>query len=268
MTEVATSVLRRYYDELMEPAFAPAELMTWDELDGALHEPGTRGTLLLDDGSPVAGLVTEDYVDAALLLVAYVVVSPRHRGQGLGTTLLRETVGSEPRPVLAEIEDPRFHGADAAPRRPGSAGPVLRAARQPPARHPLHPALAATRFPARGGPAAHHDPVGASRQRSSTGPAQGLPRRVLRVLRGTRGRHERPVLPRAARLGPGPAAAHRPRPPPPGSTGPLPSDLGRGRACASPPGAKTPLPRGMPAHGGAWDPRPRSVGTAPARRST
>ena len=112
MTEVATSVLRRYYDELMEPAFAPAELMTWDELDGALHEPGTRGTLLLDDGSPVAGLVTEDYVDAALLLVAYVVVSPQHRGQGLGTTLLRDTVGSEPRPVLAEIEDPRFHAPD------------------------------------------------------------------------------------------------------------------------------------------------------------
>lgn len=112
MTDVPRTVLRHYYDELMQPAFPPAELMTWDELDRALAEPGTQGLLLLEDGVPVAGLVTEDYVDASLLLLTYVVVSSRHRGQGLGSRLIRHAVGHEPRPVLAEIEDPRFHEAD------------------------------------------------------------------------------------------------------------------------------------------------------------
>ena len=112
MTEVPRTVLRRYYDELMAPAFPPAELMTWDELDAALDAPGTHGWLVREDGQPVAGLVTEDYVDAALLLVAYVVVSARHRGQGVGSALLRRALGHEERPVLGEIEDPRFHVAD------------------------------------------------------------------------------------------------------------------------------------------------------------
>ncbi|WP_404386492.1 GNAT family N-acetyltransferase [Knoellia locipacati] len=111
MTEVPRTALRRYYDELMQPAFAPAELMTWDELDEALASRGTEGLLLLDDGEPVAGLVTEDYLDASLLLLAYVVVSSGHRGQGLGSRLIRRAVGHEPRLVLAEIEDPRFHEA-------------------------------------------------------------------------------------------------------------------------------------------------------------
>ena len=109
MSEVSRTVLRRYYDELMQPAFSPAELMTWDELDEALAAPGTQGLLALDDGSPVAGLVTEDYLDGSMLLLAYVVVSSRHRGQGLGSSLIGQAVGHEPRLVLAEIEDPRFH---------------------------------------------------------------------------------------------------------------------------------------------------------------
>jgi GNAT superfamily N-acetyltransferase len=110
MSRAPQSLLHRYYRDVMEPAFAPAELMQYDELLAAVRSPGTDGLVVLGDGRPVAGVMTEEYVDGALLLLAYVVVAPSHRGRGTGGELIGSAVGGEGRPVLAEIEDPRFHG--------------------------------------------------------------------------------------------------------------------------------------------------------------
>ena len=112
MGSLSERLLRTYYDNLMAPAFPPAELMTYEELREALDDGGTRGLVVLEDGTPVAGLVTQDYVDGRVLLLAYVVVTAGLRGRGVGADLVGRATGREPRLVLAEIEDPRFHRAD------------------------------------------------------------------------------------------------------------------------------------------------------------
>lgn len=112
MANLPERLLRTYYDDLMAPAFPPAELMTYEELRGALDESGTRGLVVLDDETPVAGLVTEDYLDGRVLLLAYVVVAADLRGRGVGAELIGHATGREQRLVLAEIEDPRYHRAD------------------------------------------------------------------------------------------------------------------------------------------------------------
>lgn len=110
LADASDDLLTRFYRELMEPAFPPAELMTLDELLAARSDGGTGGALLHQDGTPVAGMVTEDYLGGAVRLLAYLVVSARVRGQGLGARLLRELRPAQPSGlVLAEIEDPRFH---------------------------------------------------------------------------------------------------------------------------------------------------------------
>lgn len=112
MASLPERLLRTYYDDLMAPAFPPAELMTYEELRDALDDGGTRGLVVLEDESPVAGLVTEDYLDGRVVLLAYVVVAAGLRGRGVGADLIGRATGREPRLVLAEIEDPRFHRAD------------------------------------------------------------------------------------------------------------------------------------------------------------
>lgn len=111
MSQASDSLLSRYYRDVMAPAFAPAELMEHDELLTAVRSPGTHGLVVLQDGRPVAGVMTEEYVEGAVLLLAYVVVAPALRGRGTGGELIGMAVGGDERPVLAEIEDPRFHGA-------------------------------------------------------------------------------------------------------------------------------------------------------------
>jgi GNAT superfamily N-acetyltransferase len=92
-------------------------LMTFEELRDALREPSTRGIVVFQGDEPIAVIVTEDYLEGRVLLVAYLVVSAVARGAGIGARLLRE--GTRPpestRPlVLAEIEDPRcFAASDA-----------------------------------------------------------------------------------------------------------------------------------------------------------
>lgn len=114
LAEADGSTLTRFY-ALMEGAFPPAELMTFEELEGARQDGATGGTLLLDGGRPVAGMVTEDYLDGRVRLLGYLVVAPAARNAGLGRRLVDELAktpaGAAPPLVLAEIEDPRFHPA-------------------------------------------------------------------------------------------------------------------------------------------------------------
>ena len=112
LSTASDDLLQLYYRELMEPSFAPAELMTYQELLTAVRNPGADGLMVMEGSKPVAGLVVEEYLDGRLLLLAYVVVAASLRGQGTGARLIATAVGSDPRPVLAEIEDPRFHAAD------------------------------------------------------------------------------------------------------------------------------------------------------------
>jgi GNAT superfamily N-acetyltransferase len=112
LSDVDDRTLGRFYP-LLAAAFGPEELMTLEELREARHSPGTGGTLVLDGTEPLACMVTEDYLDGRVVLLAYIVVAASARNTGLGSELLADLVQSDVEPVahlvLAEIEDPRFH---------------------------------------------------------------------------------------------------------------------------------------------------------------
>ncbi|MGH3852009.1 MAG: GNAT family N-acetyltransferase [Pseudonocardiaceae bacterium] len=104
--------LRRAYTTLLEPAFPPAELVTFEELRGARRGPATRGIVVFHGDKPIAVIVTEDYLEGQVLLVAYLVVAAAARGAGIGARLLAEGRSPALTPlVLAEIEDPRYFTA-------------------------------------------------------------------------------------------------------------------------------------------------------------
>lgn len=113
LRDVDDATLARFHAELMVPMFPPAELMTYAELRSELADLAADGTMLLDDGRPVAGIVTEPYLDGRVLLLAYIVVADAMRSHGLGSELLATIAPSSPaakgRLVLAEIDDPRRH---------------------------------------------------------------------------------------------------------------------------------------------------------------
>lgn len=113
LRDVDDATLARFHAELMVPMFPPAELMTYAELRAERQNEGADGTLLLDHGVPVGGIITEPYLDGRVLLVAYIVVADSLRSNGLGSELLATVAPSSPaakgRLVLAEIDDPRQH---------------------------------------------------------------------------------------------------------------------------------------------------------------
>jgi GNAT superfamily N-acetyltransferase len=110
--------LERFYRGVLQPSFAPAELLTLDEACAEyLGDNAQPAALLLVGDEPVAGILAEVYPASGVLLVAYLAVHASQRGRGKGTALLRETVPGwqaslRPALILAEIDDPRFHGAD------------------------------------------------------------------------------------------------------------------------------------------------------------
>lgn len=105
--------LRRAYTTLLEPAFPPAELVTFEELRGARRGPVTRGIVVFHGDEPIAVIVTEDCLEGQVLLVAYLVVAAAARGAGIGARLLAEGTRSPALTplVLAEVEDPRYFAA-------------------------------------------------------------------------------------------------------------------------------------------------------------
>lgn len=110
LAELDDHACARMYATLLEASFPPAELMSLEELDQARRSGDCDGLVLLDRDEPVAAMVTEDYLDGRVRLLAYVAVAGRLRGLGVGAHLvsvLRREAGH--RLVLAEIEDPRFH---------------------------------------------------------------------------------------------------------------------------------------------------------------
>jgi len=110
LVAVDDETLRRFYTTLLEPAFPPAELMTYEGLREARLEATRGGTILFDADDPVAGIITEDYLGGRVVLVAYLVVAATARNGGIGAWLLSGTVARRAPTslVLAEIEDPRW----------------------------------------------------------------------------------------------------------------------------------------------------------------
>lgn len=131
--DVDDETLLRFYTMLLEPYFPPDQLISFKELRRQLQShhqsPATRvdherwwkwetrtstttldGTILFDDDTPVAGILTEGFLGGRVLLVTHLVVASTARRAGIGTRLLKKAVrGRTPAPlVLAEIEDPRY----------------------------------------------------------------------------------------------------------------------------------------------------------------
>ena len=116
------AVLTRFYTEVMEPSFAPAELMPLAALEHALAgeaDQTTKAVLAVDaSGRAVAGLIGEWYPASKVLLVAYLATHPDLRGRGIGTRLLQEAAPRwyeqfKPHISIGEVEDPRFFATTA-----------------------------------------------------------------------------------------------------------------------------------------------------------
>lgn len=112
MTDLSLDELRDFYHRLMLPSFPPPELMTFEELVDALRTTQMNGHVMIDGNIIVAGLMTQEYLEGKVLLLTYLVVAKERRREGLGSHLIKTVVRPQPKLVLAEIEDPRFHGSD------------------------------------------------------------------------------------------------------------------------------------------------------------
>jgi GNAT superfamily N-acetyltransferase len=120
-----TGLLRRAYDEVLAPAFPPAELLTLADLAAAVAaEPPTALVALAGDpgdgGDGVGTLrgcvVGQWFARSEVLLIAYLAVTADRRGRGTGTALITAAVGRWARRlgarlVVAEVEDPAVHPA-------------------------------------------------------------------------------------------------------------------------------------------------------------
>ncbi|WP_143227882.1 GNAT family N-acetyltransferase [Actinomadura meyerae] len=107
---------RRFYERVLAPAFPPSELVGAEEFRIAWQGPlpGFHGTIVLEDGEPVAGALGEYSAATGIMLLSYLAVSGAMRGRGVGGELLGAVLPKwraelAPLAVLAEIEDPRFH---------------------------------------------------------------------------------------------------------------------------------------------------------------
>jgi GNAT superfamily N-acetyltransferase len=110
------TLLRRAYEELLEPSFPPAELVPLAELEEAYANaaPGTYGAVLLSDDRPVGVALADLFPRANVLMLGYLAVCPDWRGRGVASMLLRTVVplwAAESRAAFTavEVEDPRFH---------------------------------------------------------------------------------------------------------------------------------------------------------------
>ncbi|MFA1549451.1 GNAT family N-acetyltransferase [Actinomadura chokoriensis] len=118
LADAGAEIAHRFYERVLEPAFPPSELVGVAEFRTAWQSPlpGFHGTLMLEDGEPVAGALGEFSADTEIMLLSYLAVSEAMRGRGVGRELLGNVLPrwrEELRPLatLAEIEDPRFHRA-------------------------------------------------------------------------------------------------------------------------------------------------------------
>ncbi|MFY1673799.1 GNAT family N-acetyltransferase [Plantactinospora sp. WMMB334] len=118
MTAYDPDLLRRAYEEILEPSFPPDELETLESLAGrmAAGDPSTFGAVALADGAPVGVMIADCFPASRVLLLSYLAVHPGQRGGRIGSTLLNDVLPTwreraDAVVSVAEVEDPRFHPA-------------------------------------------------------------------------------------------------------------------------------------------------------------
>lgn len=118
---LAPETLRAAYLDLLVPAIPADELVGVEEfcsLYGATS--AIPGFVALDGTGRAMGIaVGERHEATGIALLAYLAVDARRRSRGIGGVLvahLQQTWGADPavRSVVAEVEDPREHAANAA----------------------------------------------------------------------------------------------------------------------------------------------------------
>jgi GNAT superfamily N-acetyltransferase len=113
-------VFGEFYDRVLRVSLPPSELEPEPVLQARVREgTQTLATVVLSaEGRVGGGVVGEWYAGSRCLLVGYLAVHPRLRGQGIGSALIRDVVigcwaQRGPELILGEIDDPRVASPDA-----------------------------------------------------------------------------------------------------------------------------------------------------------
>jgi GNAT superfamily N-acetyltransferase len=104
----------RAHEELLRPNFPPDELTAVDDLVAGVtqHPEATPVAVAVDGDGRLLGVIVGQWFPAsAVLLIAYLAIVSGHRGRGLGTTLIGDSVERWARRlgarlVAGEVEDP------------------------------------------------------------------------------------------------------------------------------------------------------------------
>lgn len=105
--------VRAFHRTMLVPNFPTDEVLSVEHLVQGVRNGDKRVLVATGpDGAFLAGAVGEWYSDSRVQLLAYLVVRPELRGQGLGSRILAAalaqwTAALEPLLVLGEVEDPR-----------------------------------------------------------------------------------------------------------------------------------------------------------------
>jgi GNAT superfamily N-acetyltransferase len=115
-----SDVFELFYREVLEPAFPHAELEDLGKLSAGYLNPSEKyhGEVALRAGQPVGGALGEYYSASRVMLLGYLAVRGDQRGTGLGSALIRTVLDQwqrtvQPLALVAEVENPRYHGETA-----------------------------------------------------------------------------------------------------------------------------------------------------------
>lgn len=105
------------YEDILVPSFPKSELNDFDFIREAMEAGTDRVWVALDEeGTVIGGAIGEWAEEQRIMLLAWFAVRPGQRGGGIGGPLLDHVVAAwreqfSPCLILAEIEDPEYHGA-------------------------------------------------------------------------------------------------------------------------------------------------------------